>query len=77
MEQRDENIVVQITKSGLITPSIMPDNYLYYHISNSSGHLKRYGVYRIHGDKPLVISKSGFEPGDVFRCSFNGETAVW
>ncbi|MFA5814095.1 MAG: S8 family serine peptidase [Bacteroidales bacterium] len=73
----NESFSVSIPETSLITPWIMPGRYLYYHISNPSGYLIRYGVYRVNGDKPIVINKSGFEPGDVFRCSFNGETAVW
>ncbi len=73
----NENFSVRIPETILITPSIMPGHYLYYHISNPSGYLIRYGVYRFDGIKPAEISKSGFEKGDVFRCSFNGETVVW
>ena len=72
-----ENFIVHIPESSLITASMMPAHYLYYHVSDISGHLKRYGVYRIDSGKPVVIGKSGFETGDVFRCSFNGETSVW
>jgi subtilisin family serine protease len=58
-------------------PSNMPAQYLYYHISDSSGFLLRYGVYRVHPGDSLRISKAGFVRGDVFRCSFNGETFTW
>lgn len=73
----NENFSVSLPETSLATLWIMPEHYLYYHISNPSGYLKRYGVYRVNGLKPVVISKAGFEKGDVFRCSFNGETAVW
>lgn len=73
----NENFSVNIPETSLTNPWIMPEHYLYYHISNPSGYLIRYGVYRVNGIKPVEISKSGFEKGDVFRCSFNGETAVW
>lgn len=73
----NENFSVNIPETSLTNSWIMPEHYLYYHISNPSGYLIRYGVYRVNGIKPVEISKSGFEKGDVFRCSFNGETAVW
>lgn len=73
----DKNFIVQIADSTPGSSSILPDKYLYYHISKPSGQLKRYGVYRIRTDKPFEISKSGFDAGDTFRCSYNGETKSW
>lgn len=72
-----QNFIVRIPRGSVATPSIMPGNYLYFHISNPSGYLAKYGVYRVIGEDSVVISKSGFKAGDLFRCSFNGETTAW
>lgn len=71
------NLGVRISEWNPVRKGIMPKSYLYYHISNPSGHLRRYGVYRIYGDEPVFFSKSGIMPGDVFRFSYNGETSEW
>jgi len=62
----------QPTKAAIVT-----DDYLYYHISNPDGLIKKYGVYRLDGMKQISISKSGYLPGDIFRCSHNGEMEIW
>jgi hypothetical protein len=71
------NIIVHIPQSCLVPSTVMPHLYLFYHISNPEGFLKRYGVYEVSGNNPIVISKSGIKPGDFFRCNFNGQTVVW
>lgn len=73
----EQNFIVRIPEKGRDIPRIFPAGYLYYHISTPTGYLKRYGVFRVQGDKPVVISKSKFEADDIFRCSLNGETSVW
>lgn len=77
LEAGDKNFSVQIPKDEFTTPWILPDHYLYYHVSNPSGHLTKYGVYRIKDENPFVISNAGFVKGDIFRCSYNGVTTVW
>lgn len=72
-----QNFFIRIPESSLEETSAMPHPYLYYHISKPNGYLIKYGVYRLNGKNTVVVSKSGFEQGDEFRCSFNGETAVW
>jgi len=72
-----ENFNVQIRDSSVLNPGLNPKQYLYYHISNPAGLIIKYGVYQINNTQPVLISKSGFEAGAVFRCSFNGETRVW
>ncbi|MDD4645507.1 MAG: hypothetical protein PHY99_05925, partial [Bacteroidales bacterium] len=62
---------------SVLNPGLTPKQYLYYHICNPAGQIIKYGVYHIYNTKPILISKSGFEPGAVFHCSFNGETKVW
>lgn len=77
LDANSDNIIVHIPDSSLTYSSMMPGHYLYYHISNPSGYLKRYGVYRINDGSSVLISRSGLEAGDIFRCNFNGETAEW
>jgi serine protease AprX len=71
------NITVQLSRPDSIRPQVSPQSYLYYHISKPNGHIKRYGVYRIDGDEPVVISRDGFNPEDFFRFNFNGQTETW
>jgi serine protease AprX len=77
LSQDKQNFNVLIPEQTQVFASILPGKYLYYHISKPNGYLKQYGVYRLVGENPVVISKRGFESGDVFRCSFNGETIEW
>jgi serine protease AprX len=71
------NFNIILPENWLTALTIMPEHYLYYHISDPSGHLIKYGVYRISSENPVSISKSGFASGDVFRCSFNGRMTTW
>jgi subtilisin family serine protease len=73
----NENFKVQIPVKSLETPVITPFHYLYYHVSDPSGFLVRYGVYRMENENPVEISKLGFRQGDELRCSFNGVTTIW
>ena len=73
----DRNFSVGIPELDTAFKSTLPDHYLYYHLSNPSGFLTRYGVYRVLPGDTLLIRKSGFKPGSVFQCNFNGETSTW
>jgi len=73
----NEDFTVRIPEGNLILPRVMPARYLYYHISNPAGRLIKYGVFRMYNENSVKISKSGYRPGDLFRCSFNGESALW
>ncbi|MFA6127396.1 MAG: S8 family serine peptidase [Bacteroidales bacterium] len=59
------------------TSLVIPSDYFYYHISDPAGFLKRYGVYHVVNNSSIVIGSSDFQPGDTFRCFYNGEFAVW
>jgi len=51
--------------------------YIYYHISDSSGMLRMYGVKEFI---PLIrnnISRAAFQKGDLLRVFSNGYTAEW
>ncbi len=71
------NFTIRIPRDELNKKSILPHPYLYYHISNHSGVLLRYGVYLLDGGNPVIISKTGFSKGDILRCSLNGESFTW
>ncbi len=73
----DTNFTADLSAMESSKSPILPENYLYYQISDPKGYLVKYGVYKATGPEPLKISKSGFKPGYIFRCNFNGETASW
>ncbi len=73
----DKNFSIGIPNQEFVTNSVMPDHYFYYHISNPNGFLIKYGVYKVRPGDTLLIRKSGFEAGSVFRCNYNGETTTW
>lgn len=73
----DKNFSISIPVKKVISNSFMPDQYLYYHISEPSGYLIRYGVYRAKEADTILIRKPKSETGFIFRCSYKGETAIW
>lgn len=73
----DTHFLTDISAKESTKSPVLPENYLFYQISDPNGYLVRYGVYRVTGPEPLKISKSGYKPGYIYRCNFNGETASW
>ena len=73
----DNAISVSLPPKNQDCSGPFPDTYLYYHISGPSGLLKRYGVYKVNNLTAIDINRDGFIPGDVFRCSFNGQVTEW
>lgn len=72
-----DELTVEISGKSYERPSVLPGHYLYYQVANPSGHLVRYGVYRLSGRGSVRILVPDLKAGDVFRCHFNGETATW
>ncbi len=73
----DKNYSISIPANMDLTDSFLPDQYLYYHFSEPSGYLIKYGVYRAKERDTVFIRKPKSETGLIFRCSYHGETATW
>lgn len=78
--EKQPTINIEITgdilniKAELLPPTDALNKYLYYHIQDSKGHLKKYAVVEVYQKDIITLYISEFEKGDVLRIHYLGST---
>ena len=72
IKEEKHKLVIEILEQ---LPNVIGSkSYLYYHISNTKGFLKDYGLIDVYQQKALEIDLSEYTNGDIVRVHYKGYT---
>ncbi|OFX41041.1 MAG: hypothetical protein A2X08_16100 [Bacteroidetes bacterium GWA2_32_17] len=78
--EKQPSVTIDITDDLLkIAAIVLPpkdalNKYLYFHIKDSKGHLKKYEVIEVYQNDVITLNISEFEKGDILRIHYLGST---